>query len=34
MSECNHDCSSCSENCGERKEANVFEKSLSTRVAV
>ena len=26
MSECNHDCSSCSENCGERKEANVFEK--------
>ncbi len=24
MSECNHDCSSCSENCGERK--NVFEK--------
>ena len=27
MSECNHDCSSCSENCGERKEANVFEKT-------
>ncbi len=26
MSECNHDCSSCSENCGERKESNVFEK--------
>lgn len=26
MSECTHDCSSCSENCGERKEANVFEK--------
>ena len=26
MSECTHDCSSCSENCSERKEANVFEK--------
>ena len=26
MSECTHDCSTCSESCGERKEANVFEK--------
>ena len=26
MSECTHDCSACSESCGERKEANVFEK--------
>ena len=26
MSECTHDCSTCGESCGERKEANVFEK--------
>ena len=26
MSECTHDCSTCSESCEERKEANVFEK--------
>ena len=26
MSECTHDCSTCSESCGERKEVNVFEK--------
>ena len=33
MSECTHDCSTCGESCGERKEANVFEKSPSTRAA-
>ena len=26
MSDCTHDCSTCGESCGERKEANVFEK--------
>ena len=26
MSECTHDCSTCGESCGERKEVNVFEK--------
>ena len=26
MSDCAHDCSTCSDSCGERKEANVFEK--------
>ena len=26
MSECTHDCSTCGESCGQRKEANVFEK--------
>ena len=26
MSECTHDCSTCGESCGERKEANVFGK--------
>ena len=26
MSECTHDCSPCSQSCGERQEANVFEK--------
>ena len=26
MSDCTHDCSPCGESCGERKEANVFEK--------
>ena len=26
MSDCTHDCSTCGESCGERKEVNVFEK--------
>ena len=26
MSDCTHECSTCGESCGERKEANVFEK--------
>ena len=26
MSDCTHDCSTCGESCGERKEVTVFEK--------
>ena len=32
MSDCTHDCSTCGESCGERKEVNVFEKSPSAPV--
>lgn len=33
MSDCTHDCSTCGESCGERKEVNVFEKKPSAPAA-